>query len=546
MTSAVRDHPRPGKSLEPLAGVGALTRFFLRRDRIKLPAWVAGLALFVIYIGTALPTIAPDKQSLESMVTLFAEPVGRMFTGPAYGMDAPSYERFFATGYAPYLFVLAALMNIFLVIRHTRAEEQSGRAELIRASVTGRFAPLTASLLVAVITNLIAGTVVAAVAIAAGFAAPGSILIGAGTALTGLVFAGIAAVTAQLSEFARTASGLAGIVLGVSFALRALGDMAQVGGSALSWISPLGWASQTAPYVLDRWAPLALLLALTALCVIAAYFLQGQRDFGASLITVRPGPAHARSFLGRPLGLAMRIQRSNFLGWGMGILALGIVDGAFTQALVDAGQNMPDALKDLFGADQLVNGYLAFLGLFVSVLVTAYTISAMQTVRSEETQGRADLVLATATTRTAWLGSHVATVALGAITISVLTGFGTGIAAAFVTGDWSLVGDALGAHVALLPAVLALLAFWTLLIGCAPRLLSPLGWAIVVFVSVLALFAELLDLPQWLVSASPFEHLAQVPQEPFAPAAALILLALAALISAIGLAGVRRREINAV
>src|SRR5690625_6524174 len=96
--------------------------------------------------------------------------------------------------------------------------------------------------------------------------------------------------------------------------------MAQVGGSALSWISPLGWASQTAPYVLDRWAPLALLLALTALCVIAAYFLQGQRDFGASLITVRPGPAHARSFLGRPLGLAMRIQRSNFLGWGMGIL----------------------------------------------------------------------------------------------------------------------------------------------------------------------------------------------------------------------------------
>jgi len=40
MTSAVRVHPRPGKSVEPLAGVGALTRFFLRRDRIKLPAWV--------------------------------------------------------------------------------------------------------------------------------------------------------------------------------------------------------------------------------------------------------------------------------------------------------------------------------------------------------------------------------------------------------------------------------------------------------------------------------------------------------------------------
>src|SRR5690625_4074501 len=193
MTSAVRDHPRPGKSLEPLAGVGALTRFFLRRDRIKLPAWVAGLALFVIYIGTALPTIAPDNETLTSMVTLFAEPVGRMFTGPAYGMDAPSYERFFATGYAPYLFVLAAMMNIFLVVRHTRGEGETGRAGLLRANATGRDAPLTAALSLALVTNLIAGGAAPGFALAVDFAPAGSLLVVAGTAGTGLAFAGISA-----------------------------------------------------------------------------------------------------------------------------------------------------------------------------------------------------------------------------------------------------------------------------------------------------------------------------------------------------------------
>src|SRR5690625_2589423 len=380
-------------------------------------------------------------------------------------------------------------------------------------------------------------------AIAVGFAPAGSLLVGAGTAGTGLAFAGISAITAQLSEFARTAAGLAGIVLGISFVLRALGDMAVVGGNALSWMSPLGWPAQTGPYVLNRWAPLALSVALAAVCVTVASVLQAKRDFGASLLRVRPGSAHARPFTGTPFGLALRIQRANVLGWGGGILALGIVDGAFAQALIDAGQDMPVALRELFGADQLVSGYVAFLALFVSVLVAAYALSALQTMRGEELRGRADLVLSTPLSRTTWLGSHAGAVAVGVATISTLTGMGTGLAAAVVTGDWSLVGDGLISHIALLPAVLALLALWTLLLGWSPRFFAPLGWAVVAFVAVMALFAELLNLPQWLISVSPFAHLAQVPQEVFALIPTMILMILAALIFGAGLGGIRRREI---
>src|SRR5699024_8083674 len=213
-------------------------------------------------------------------------------------------------------FILAALMSILLITRHTRAEEESGRAELVRANVVGRQAHLTAALIVAVLANLATLVVVTALVLAAGYAAMGSLLVGTSTALVGMAFAAIAAITAQLSENSRSASGMAGAVLGVAFVLRALGDMAALGGSALSWASPLGWASQSGPYVLDRGWPLLFLLALSVAAVVGAFGLQGRRDLGAGLLATPHGPPRARWGLGSPHGLAVRLQRGAVLGWG--------------------------------------------------------------------------------------------------------------------------------------------------------------------------------------------------------------------------------------
>ncbi|MCK0112461.1 hypothetical protein MWU75_09960 [Ornithinimicrobium sp. F0845] len=535
----------PGQArASQFAGTGTLVRFQLRRDRIRLPAWVGGLGLFVIYIGSALPQLAPTEEDLASVVPLFTQPVGRMFTGPAFGMDDPTYDRFFAAGYAPYLYLLAALMSILLVTRHTRLEEQTGRAELVRANVTGRYAGLAAALIVALITNALAVVVVTGLAIAVGFAAGGSLLVGLGTGLTGMAFAGITAVTVQLSEYSRAAAGMAGAVLGASFVVRALGDMAAVGGSTLSWVSPLGWPAQTAPYVYDRWAPLMLLVALTAVAVVLAYVLQGRRDLGASLMATRPGPAGANPSLGTPVGLAARLQRGGFLAWGTGIALLGIVDGAFTQALIDAGEDMPPALQEMFGTEGLLDGYVAFLGSFVSVVIAAYTVFAMQTFLAEEGRGRLDAVLATPVSRVASLASHTLVVAVGAVLIALVTGLLTGVAVAGVTGDWTLIGEVLGSHAGQLPAVLLVLAVCAALCGWAPRLVAPVGWALVGLVFVVQFFDDLLDLPGWLVALSPFGHLAEIPLEQFALMPFLVITALAVGIVGVGLAGIRAREIN--
>ena len=62
---------------------------------------------------------------------------------------------------------------MFIVGRHTRGEEQSGRSELVRASVVGRYAPLAAALAVAVVAHVLMGAATALVMVAAGTAGRG-------------------------------------------------------------------------------------------------------------------------------------------------------------------------------------------------------------------------------------------------------------------------------------------------------------------------------------------------------------------------------------
>lgn len=526
-----------------MTGTGTLIRFLLRRDRIKLPAWIAGLGLLVLYVGAALPQIARTEADLAGVAPMLQQPVGRLFTGPAYGLDAPTYERFFAAEYVLYLFLLAAVMNIMLVTRHTRAEEQSGRAELVRASVVGRDAALTATLAVAVVANLLAGVVVAGLAVASGFATAGSILVGASVAAIGLAFAGISAVTVQITEFSRSAAGLAGIVLGAAFLLRGVGDMIAIGGSAASWLSPLGWGSQTAPYVLDRWWPLLLPVALALVTVVMAYRLQARRDFGAGLVAPGSGRPEAAPSLGSPWGLASRLQRGPVIAWGVVTIVMGVVDGLFAQVMIDSAGSMPDAFRQVFGTEALTKGYLAFLAILSGYLVAAYIVFAVQGLHGEETHGRAEVLLATPTSRDAWAGSHLGIIAIGAAVIMAVTGLLTGVAAASVTGDWSLLASTLLAHLNLIPAVLVVVGVCAVLFGWVPRLLSPIGWLLVAIMVFVGNFAALLNVPDWVVSLSPLSHPARIPVEAFTVAPLVILAVLTVVGLLVGLLGLRRREV---
>lgn len=527
-----------------LVGVGTLIGFMLRVDRVRVPAWTAGIGAFALYVSIAVPAAYGDD--LDAATDLFDSPVGRMLTGPGYGLTEPTNERLIAGGYGLYFLLCSALMSILLVVRHTRAEEQSGRAELVRANVVGRHAGLVAAQVVAVVANLAVGVAVFAVlVVVGGFAVEGSAVLAASVAAVGLAFAGIAAITAQLTQHSRAASGLAGGVLATAFVLRGGGDMAEAGGTLLSWLSPLGWGQQTAPYVLDRWWPLLLLVATALGTTVVAFVLADRRDFGAGFVAERPGPGRARPYLGTVVGLSMRLQLASIVGWTASLAIAGFVFGLFTEAMLDASDDLPEVIEELFGADDLVAGYLGVMALLMAIMIAVYAVLAVQSMRTEETSGRGEAVLATPVSRRAWLAATTAVTAAGTLLMSVVVGAAQGLGAAATTDDAGHVWDLTLAQLNMVPPVLVVVGVATLLFGAWPRLIGA-AWAILGFAFFVSTFGELLDLPQAVRDLSPFEHSSQMPLEPFAAAPTVVLVAAAVALTGTGVALFERREYNLV
>ncbi len=73
-------------------------------------------------------------------------------------------------------------MSILLVVRHTRAEEESGRLEVVRALPVGRFAPAAAALFTVALANLAVGAATTLALVGTGMEASSSIALGVATA----------------------------------------------------------------------------------------------------------------------------------------------------------------------------------------------------------------------------------------------------------------------------------------------------------------------------------------------------------------------------
>jgi ABC-2 type transport system permease protein len=289
--SAVLERPAAPAPVDHSSFTGTLRmlRLYLRRDRIVLPLWVLLLStpLATVYIG-GVEKVYPDQAARAGFAaTIMASPAQRALYGNIYN------DSLGATGIwkAGIFHLLIGVAVILTVIRHTRAEEETGRAELIGSTAVGRYAGLTAALILAFGASLATGAIGAAALLGTSVPQAGSLAFGAALACSGLVFTAVAAVTAQLSTSARFARAAAFGVLAAAFALRAAGD---AGSAVLSWLSPLGWSLQVRPYAGDRWWVLLLHLATTVLLTKLAYRLLAGRDVGAGLIrATRPFSSNA-------------------------------------------------------------------------------------------------------------------------------------------------------------------------------------------------------------------------------------------------------------
>ncbi|MEV7783292.1 ABC transporter permease [Kitasatospora sp. NPDC088351] len=535
--------PRPPGGV--LAGTGALLRFDLRRDRLRLPAWVLGLGLLTLSTANSLHTVYPTAADRASIARASDSPAVLALTGPAHYLGDYTYGAMLGHRMLGLMTVLAGLMSILIITRHTRAEEESGRAELVRSTAVGRHAQLTAALATAAVANLALALLLAAGLPALGvpgITAGGALLYGAAHAAAGLLFAAVAAVAVQFTAHTRTASGLALAVLGAAYALRAAGD---AGGNGLSWASPVGWLQRTYVFVDDRWWPLPPVLALAATTGAAAFALSTRRDVGAGLRATRPGPPVGSPALGTALGFPLRLHRGLLGGFAVALVLLGAMYGSLlggADSMLKDVEQLRDALARL-GGHSLADSFAAMTMLVVAVVGAVYAVLATLRPRAEEAAGRAEPVLATGLSRTRWLGGHLTVALLGSTALMLATGLGFGLAGAVSTGDGGAFLRLTGAALAFAPAQWVTVGFAAAVYGWLPRA-APLAWLVPAYAFVIGYLGPLLKLPDALNRLSPF---GQVPRLPAAgmdwtPLAALTLVAAALL--ALGLAGFKRRDLE--
>ncbi|MCT9076960.1 ABC transporter permease [Streptomyces fulvoviolaceus] len=539
-----------------LTGTGILLRFALRRDRLMIALWIGVNALMVLSMPNSLKSLYGTPEERADLIHQVSTNASfRALIGPVFDTSLGALTAWRVGVYAG---LLAAVMSLLIVVRHTRDEEESGRQELVASGMVGRRASLTAALLAAGVANTVLALLVTVGL--AGQGAVGALALGLGVAAVGMVFATMAAIVAQLTESARLARGLTAAVLGAAFVLRAAGDSATDGGtsqafgtgggsSVLTWLSPLGWLENLRPYAAERWWVLLLFAAAALVQAALAYELAGRRDVGMSFLPTLPhclkgvggtpmGPAIGR--LGSAGALAWRLQRGSVYGWSVAFFLVGVVYGGLTDGVADlVGDN--EKAREIFqrmgGQSGITDAFLASMVGMMGLIAALYVVGSVLRLNGEETSGRAEPVLAHAVGRLRWAGGHLAVAFGGSALIMLLAGLG------FVVGYGEEAGPILGVALVQLPAVWVIGGLAVALYGLLPRA-APAAWGVAGAVLLIGWVGPALDAPQTVLDLSPFGHLPKLPGGGMSWGPVLTLTGLAAVLVAAGLAGLRRRDLT--
>lgn len=527
-----------------LAGTGSLLRLAWRRDWVMIAAVLSILFLTIFGSVAAAEGMYPDEASqvmanraANASVAVIAM-YGRVndLTGPGIGVLKLQMIGF----------VILAFLVIAIVRRHTRSEEESGRFELLGGTVMGRRAPLAAAMVLAMLTSLVAGALVAAGSIGGGWERQGSLALGAATVATGLVFTAIAAMTMQLSRNTRTCSAIAyGTVL-VSFVLRMFGDMNEGRPlEVLRWVSPLGWAQQVRALDGTRWWPLGIaVIAAVAFAVIADRLLAA-RDLDAGLLADRPGPQ--RSKMASAASLAWRLTRGGLIGWATIVGMMGLVMGYVLDTAADfLTPEAQEFIRRMGGVGMVSDLFITMIGTMVGLALACFGVAIVLRLRAEESAGRLEPVLATPVTRLGSFLPYIAIAALGSTALAALFGVTLAFSHAGSLGDSSPLWRDLQPIVVQLPAVWVTIAIAVAATGWLPKWAGAVSWSAIVGFIVVGELAPIFNAPDWVVKISPFGHVPKLPVEPMLWGPVVALLGVAVALAVVGFVGFRRRDIPIV
>ncbi len=524
------------------AGLRPLLVASMHQDARLIAPWVVGITVLSISSILAYNILFGDPATQAQFIqSVGANPALNLVFGPA--RDLSTVDGFTAWRSQALGGLFAGLMAILIVTRNSRANEDSGQAELIASGVVGRSTRLAVAVAMATIASFAAGGLAALLTIAFGGGVVASISLGATFTAAGLMFAGVAAVTAQLGSDSRAAGSMAIGTLGACYLIRGYVDTADPDGWAV-WLSPLGWTEQVAPSTANNWWPLLACLALALALVAIGFRLQNIRDFGQGLIASRPGPGRGR-LVASIWGLAIRLNRSAVITWTIGLTIIGAVFGSLSTTMIEVVETNP-AVAHVLAAGATTKSELSF-GLLITlinlvvIIAALYGIGIANRVYSEEVAFRVEPLLAGSLTRFKYLASNVVVALVGSAVAVMAAVFAMSLVAA-PANDSVTVGALLLQGLVAIPALWLLVGVSLAAIGAKPKV-RLIAWFGVVATFGLTLLGPSFNLPDWALGISPLWHIPNLKSSDpdFGGLIAISLIATALLV--VSFVGFRRRDV---
>ena len=500
-----------------------------------LYAWSNGTE----YIRT-YPTLADRMQ--------FAQTFGdnkalRIFYGvPKDLLTAGGYAEWRVGGI---LQVIAAILGLVAAVKVLRAQEDSGRYELLLSGPFGRRRAFWAGLAAVVGGAAVIWTATFAGLVIANLDTGNSALLALATSSVAISFAGVGALVSQLASTRRVALELGTAAFAVAFILRIVSDTV----SSLAWLrwaTPLGWAEDVHPFTDFDYKGLLPPIAAVAILLAVSLRLWLRRDVGNGVLRSRESRPPRLGLLSSPTALALRGEAFSLTAWVVGTAGFAFVIGVLSASVSDV--NISKHLEQQFqklGSISITtaSGYLSLTFLFFVLVVSLFCCSQVAAARHEESDGRLETLFSSAVARRNWFGGRMALAVGGAVAISLAAGVLAWAGAASQGADVSFTGM-VKAGVNCLPASLLFLSLGALAFSLVPRATTGFAYGIVLLAFVWELFGSLLSVPTWTLDLSPFHQLGLLPAEGFKTVPALVMLAIAAVAGLGAMLGFRRRDLT--
>ena len=526
-----------------------LAFFILRRERVISVIWILLLVAVVAGLAGPMGEVIEPEARMALGITM-QNPAMVAMMGPVYGIENYTLGALYTNSMLLFSAMTVAVMNIFLIVRHTRADEELGRYEVLRSLPVGRMANLNATMIFAVDVNITLSLLTGLGLFIFGdysMTFGGSMLFGAAMGVTGIVFAAITALFAQLMPTSRAATGYAFLAMGIFYIMRAAGDV-NADLEILSLISPLGLVMRAQVYVGNYIWPILVLLAIAAVITAIAYKLNSMRDIDQGFIPQRPGPSEAKKGLLSPFGLSRRLLLGSIITWIIVMFLLGasygsilgdidyfIANNEFYQMLLGDADGFSTTV--LFAAMQ--NAMMAIIALVPLVMIILRA-------RGEEKEGRTEAVLAASVKRNTYFASFVATAFVASLFMQLANASGLYLAAIAVLPDPGELplGMLLQANLVYLPALWVMMGITVFLLGALPKATAAI-WAYFGFAFLMMLIGRMPDvLPAWVNYLSPFHYVPEMPVDDMSWPVMLVLTAIAVCLTAAGFFFYNRRDVR--